>query len=102
MGVTGAAAFWVHQVHLFDEPKLQIIQVINHTTYNSGFFIVRFCKTQGAKLKPFFKTQGSKLKVFPKNSMYRRFFNQIFGKKIFFCGKFCLQNLKVVLKTATF
>ena len=47
----------------------------------SAFFIVRFCKTQRAKLKPFFKTQGSKLKVFPENSMYRRFFNQILGKK---------------------
>ena len=44
-------------------------------------FFVRFRKTQGAKLKTFFKTQGSKLKVFSKNSMYRRFFNDFFGKK---------------------
>ena len=62
---------------------------------------MRFRKTPGAKLKPFFRTQGSKLKVFPKNSMYQRFFNHIYGKNSLFC-KFCLQNLKVMLKTATF
>ena len=50
--------------------------------FMSGFFIVRFRKTQGAKLKPYFKTQGSKLKVFPENSMYRRFFNDFLGKNL--------------------
>ena len=52
-----------------------------------------FEKLKGQNSSPF-----SKLK---QNSMYRRFFNQIFWKKTL-CGKFCLQNLKVMLKTATF
>ena len=75
---------------------------ITQSVYHPGFFIVRFCKTQGEKPNPFVKTQGSKLKVFPENSMYRRFFNDFFLEKKPFCGKFCMQNLKVMLKTATF
>ena len=68
---------------------------------HAGFFCVCFRKTQGAKLKTFFITQGSKLKVFSKNSMYRRFFKD-FSEKTYFVANFCMQNSKVMLKTASF
>ena len=65
-------------------------------------FFVRFRKTQGAKLKPFFKTQGSKLKVFPKNSMYRRFFNDFFKKKNHFVANFVCKTQKLCWKLLHF
>ena len=68
----------------------------------SGFFFVRFRKTQGAKLKTFFKTQGSKLKVFSKNSMYRRFFNDFFGKKPHFVANFVCKTQKLCWKLLHF